>query len=86
MPKIEDLPCSAKLVYKILELKGKATFQELKTETYMPERTLREALRILRDADLLSVEPCLGDTRSRVYSLSDVCVGLTGTERRKVED
>ncbi|BBL46965.1 hypothetical protein [Metallosphaera sedula] len=83
MPRIEDLPCSAKLVYKVLEMKGKATFQELKTETYMPDRTLREALRILRDAELLSVEPCLGDTRSRIYSLNEICVGLREVERRK---
>ena len=75
--KIEDLPCSAKLVFKVLKMKGRAKFQELKEETYMPDRTLREALKILRDESLLVVQPCLGDTRSRVYALNEeVCLSL----------
>ncbi|QKR00567.1 hypothetical protein GWK48_09415 [Metallosphaera tengchongensis] len=74
--KIDELPCSAKLVFKILEIRGKATFQELKTEARIPDRTLREALRILREAQLLDIEPCLSDARSKVYTLSGVCMSL----------
>lgn len=74
--KIDELPCSAKLVFKILEIKGSGTFQELKTEAHIPDRTLREALKILKDEGLLNVKPCLSDTRSKLYSLNDVCISL----------
>ncbi|ARM74715.1 winged helix-turn-helix domain-containing protein [Acidianus manzaensis] len=69
--RVSSLPCSAKLVYKVLEMKKKLTFNELKEETYLPERTLREALKILKEKGLIETEVCLKDTRSRYYILSE---------------
>jgi len=65
----EELPCSAKLVYKVLEYKKKLTFKELKEETALPERTIRHALKILKDNGLVDVEMCLWDLRKKYYVL-----------------
>ncbi|MCI2414009.1 MAG: hypothetical protein MPF33_01960 [Candidatus Aramenus sp.] len=76
---MRELPCSAKLVYKVLEYKGSATFKEIKEETCLPERTIREAIRILREKGLVSARICLQDTRSKVYTISE-CVSLRNPE------
>lgn len=68
---IASLPCSVKLVYKVLELKKRLTFSELKEETLMPDRTLREALRLLKEKGLIETEVCLGDARSKYYILKE---------------
>lgn len=65
------LPCSAKLVYKILEIKKSATFQEIKNETGLPDRTIREAIRKLKEEGLIQTRICLDDTRSRVYIITE---------------
>ncbi|AWR95809.1 helix-turn-helix transcriptional regulator [Acidianus brierleyi] len=65
------LPCSAKLVYKILEIKQSATFQEIKSETGLPDRTIREAIKKLKEEGLIKTGICLDDTRSRVYIISE---------------
>jgi NAD+ kinase len=62
-----DLPCSAKLVLKIIEAKGKATFKELLQESLLPERTLREAIRLLIKGGFIKRRICLNDTRTRIY-------------------
>jgi transcription initiation factor IIE alpha subunit len=69
------LPCSAKLVYKILEMKQSATFQEIKEETGLPDRTIREAIKKLKAEGLIKIGICLDDTRSRVYTISE-CLKL----------
>ncbi|QGR19772.1 MarR family transcriptional regulator [Stygiolobus azoricus] len=52
------LPCSAKLVYKI-------------NETGLPDRTIREAIRKLKEEGLIQTRICLDDTRSRVYIITE---------------
>jgi transcription initiation factor IIE alpha subunit len=73
--KFEDLPCSAKLVLKVIEMKGRTTFKELKEETLLPDRTLREAIRILKERGAIRSKICLDDTRTRYYEIS--CLELT---------
>ncbi|BDC18700.1 hypothetical protein [Acidianus sp. HS-5] len=80
--KFEDLPCSAKLVLKVIEMKGKTTFKELKEETLLPDRTLREAIKILKERGAIRSKICLEDTRTRYYEMS--CLELTD-ELEKVE-
>ncbi|MEM0374539.1 MAG: winged helix-turn-helix domain-containing protein [Sulfolobaceae archaeon] len=80
--KFEELPCSAKLVYKVLEYKKKATFRELKEETALPERTIRHALKILKDNGLVDVEICLWDLRKKYYVLiaKELCAKINEKE------
>jgi|ECHhosMinimDraft_1075155.scaffolds.fasta_scaffold00002_57 transcription initiation factor IIE alpha subunit len=66
---IVKLPPSAKLVLKVLTMLGQAEFEVLQAETMLPTRTLREAIRILRERDLVSVKPCIQDLRKKIYCI-----------------
>ncbi|EZQ01963.1 ArsR family transcriptional regulator [Candidatus Acidianus copahuensis] len=71
----DELPCSAKLVYKILEFYGPMTFSQLRNQTKLPTRTLRQALRVLKENGMINAGICLEDIRSRIYSLTE-CIEL----------
>jgi transcription initiation factor IIE alpha subunit len=73
-----ELPCSAKLVYKVLEHKKRATFQELKEETQLPERTIRHALKLLKANGFIEVEICIWDLRKKYYVLvsKEICAKI----------
>ena len=64
---LEDLPPSAKLVYLVLEQQGEATTTELSEKTLLPPRTVRYALRVLRNHDLVERRLDYGDARKRPY-------------------
>ncbi|BCU66877.1 MarR family transcriptional regulator [Sulfolobales archaeon HS-7] len=66
---LEGLPPSVKLVLKVLEEMGEAKFSELMYETKLPQRTLREAIKILRERDMIEIRPCLEDMRKRIYCI-----------------
>ncbi|XDF45591.1 MarR family transcriptional regulator [Saccharolobus solfataricus] len=66
---MEKLPPSAKLVLKVILEKKVIRFKELQDQTKLPTRTLRYALRILREKGLIKTLPCLDDTRERIYSV-----------------
>lgn len=51
--------------------KKSATFQEIKNETGLPDRTIREAIRKLKEEGLIQTRICLDDTRSRVYIITE---------------
>lgn len=68
--RLEDLPPSAKLVFKVLEYEGELRREELLEETLLPEVTLREAIRRLEEAGVVEDRYAHGDARKRVYSLS----------------
>ncbi len=64
-----SLPPSAKFVLRILVEKGAATFNELVEETGLCKRTIKHALRLLREAGLIKIITCLKDARRRIYTL-----------------
>lgn len=66
---LEDLPPSAKLVYKTLELNGRLTQRILAEKTRLATRTTRYAVRQLEERGIITSEPCLTDARMQVYSL-----------------
>lgn len=68
--RLESLPPSAKLVYKILEYEGpELTQEELAEETLLPQRTVRNALYELDDMGLVEDRPNdRGDARAKLYS------------------
>lgn len=67
--KIDELPPSAKLVFKVLEYNGQMTQTELADETRLSTRTVRYALNRLQEKDLIAKVPCLDDGRRTFYDL-----------------
>ncbi|MFQ3319999.1 MAG: DNA-binding Lrp family transcriptional regulator [Natronomonas sp.] len=65
--RVASLPPSAKLVYKTLEYEGRLTQSELATESRLPQRTVRHALRKLEDAGAVEEAVYLMDARKSMY-------------------
>ena len=74
--KIDDLPPSAKLVYKVLEYNGQMTQKELASETRLSVRTVRYALNRLGEVGLVEQVPCLSDGRRTLYDVEGAEEGL----------
>lgn len=67
---IAELSPSAKLVYKILEYNGeRLTQQQLADRSYLPQRTVRDAVSQLREAQVINETTDLADPRRKVYFL-----------------
>lgn len=65
---LEDLPPSAKFVYKVLQYEGPLTQSELVDETHLPQVTVRSAIDRLEDAGLVDNNYDLTDARKKVYN------------------
>ncbi|MFC7132714.1 MULTISPECIES: MarR family transcriptional regulator [Salinibaculum] len=68
-PDLQKLPPSAKLVAKLLEYEGNSTPSELADLTLLPPRTVRHALTLLQEQELVSSEISFMDARQRIYTL-----------------
>lgn len=68
--KLDDLPPSAKLVYKVLEYDGPMTQKELVEESMLSARTVRYALDRLDDRDIVEEDIYFADARQSLYQLS----------------
>jgi len=68
---LQNLPPSAKLVFKTLEYEGNLTQAQLTKETLLPSRTVRYALTRLEDEQFITSQISFVDARQRVYSLTD---------------
>ncbi|TQQ79908.1 transcriptional regulator [Halonotius terrestris] len=66
---LQEMPPSAKLVYKTLEYEGPLTQGDLATESLLPSRTVRYALTTLTDEGLIEERLHIQDARKRLYSL-----------------
>lgn len=66
---LRDLPPSAKLVAKVLDVTAPLDRAQLAEETLLPDRTIRYALNRLEDADLVTAQVSLQDARKQVYEL-----------------
>ncbi|MDZ7687110.1 MAG: helix-turn-helix domain-containing protein [Halobacteriales archaeon] len=69
--KIDELPPSAKLVFKVLEYNRQMTQKEIADETRLSVRTVRYALNRLTEKGLVEQVPCLTDGRQTLYDLND---------------
>ncbi|MEK6891788.1 MAG: NAD(+)/NADH kinase [Nanoarchaeota archaeon] len=67
--KLKDLPASAKLVYKILAHEGNMTQKDLIDASLLPERTVRYALALLMNKELIDNTPHFSDARQTVYGV-----------------
>jgi DNA-binding MarR family transcriptional regulator len=62
-----ELSPATKLVLKILLLNGWVTQEEIIKETYLPPRTVKYAIRNLREREVLEEKPNLDDLRRKYY-------------------
>jgi transcription initiation factor IIE alpha subunit len=70
--KILQLSPSVKLVFKVLEYKGLMTQKELVAESYLPPRTVRYALSILKKEGILEERLYYKDARQCLYGVKTV--------------
>lgn len=66
---LEELPPSAKLVYRVLKYEGKFTKKQLVEETLLVVRTVRYAISRLEEEGLVEERMNFQDARQRLYSL-----------------
>ena len=64
------LPPSAKLVIKVLESGNLLTQKDIINKTYLPARTVRYALKRLREEDLIQERFYFQDARQSLYGLN----------------
>jgi len=69
--RLYELPPSAKLVLKVLEVHGTMTQSQIAKESRLSQRTVRHALDNLREADAIHERVYFHDARKSLYSLSD---------------
>ncbi len=68
---LDDLPPSAKLVYKVLEYEEPLTQEGIAAESRLCPRTVRYALGKLEDRELIASRVCLEDARQSTYRLRE---------------
>lgn len=69
---VRNLPPSSLKVYNILQTHKKMTFQEITSQTTYSTRTIRYALRELREAGLVGQIPNMTDLRRCYYFIHSV--------------
>ena len=67
---LDDLPPSAKLVYKVLEYNGALTQKGIVEESMLSARTVRYALERLEDLDVVEEDVYFADARQNLYQLN----------------
>jgi len=75
---LDELPPSAKLVYKVLEYDGPLTQKQIVEESMLSARTVRYALERLQEIDLVSQDVYFADARQSLYELEGEPVAADG--------
>ena len=71
---LDDLPPSAKLVYKVLEYNGSLTQKQIVEESMLSARTVRYALERLEDIGVVDEDIYFADARQSLYEIN--CDGV----------
>jgi DNA-binding MarR family transcriptional regulator len=82
---LDELPPSAKLVYKVLEYDGPLTQKQIVEESMLSARTVRYALERLQDIDLVDQDVYFADARQSLYELTGEAVAADGGADREAE-
>ena len=69
--RLRELPPSAKLVAKVLEIEEPLSQSQLAEESLLPDRTVRYALNRLEEENLIISRYSFHDARKQVYSLAE---------------
>lgn len=72
---LDELPPSAQTVYEVLNEEGPATHKELLTEMEMPGRTIRYAVKRLKEAGIIGERCKLMDCRQCYFFVQNKCPG-----------
>ncbi|TQQ81614.1 MarR family transcriptional regulator [Halonotius roseus] len=67
---LDDLPPSAKLVFKVLEYNGTLTQKGIVEESMLSARTVRYALERLEGIGLVEEDVYFADARQNIYELT----------------
>lgn len=67
---VQDLPPSAKLVLKVLEYNGGLTQKQIVENSRLSQRTVRDALDRLQEADVVEKDIYIPDARQNLYRLT----------------
>ena len=68
---LEDLPPSAKLVYKVLEYNGPLTQKGIVEESMLSARTVRYALERLDEIGVVKEDVYFADARQNLYEITE---------------
>jgi predicted transcriptional regulator len=68
---LDDLPPSAKLVFKVLEYNGSLTQKGIVEESMLSARTVRYALERLEDIGVVDEDVYFADARQNLYQLDE---------------
>ena len=68
--RIDDLPPSAKLVYKVLEYNGSLTQKQIVEESMLSARTVRYALERLENIGAVDEGIYFADARQNLYEIA----------------
>jgi predicted transcriptional regulator len=68
---LEDLPPSAKLVFKVLEYDGPLTQKQIVQESMLSARTVRYALERLENIGIVSEDIYFADARQNLYEITN---------------
>lgn len=77
---VQDLPPSAKLVLKVLEYNGGLTQKQIVENSRLSQRTVRDALDRLQEADVVEKDIYIPDARQNLYRLAVEEVAESETE------
>ena len=69
---IEDLPPSAKLVFKVLQYDGPLTQKQIVEESMLSARTVRYALERLEGIGVVDESVYFADARQSLYEVTDL--------------
>jgi DNA-binding MarR family transcriptional regulator len=69
--RLRDLPPSAKLVAKVLEMDAPLSQSQVAEESLLPDRTVRYALNRLEETGLVDSRYSFHDARKQVYFLTN---------------
>ncbi len=67
---LDDLPPSAKLVFKVLEYHGAMTQKDIVAESMLSARTVRYALERLEAIDVVEEDVYFADARQNLYEIA----------------
>ena len=68
--RLREYPPSVKLVFKTLENKGTMTLSDIEKETYLPYRTVRYAVKRLKEVGFVARIFHIEDARQSLYRLT----------------
>ncbi|WP_435070193.1 winged helix-turn-helix transcriptional regulator [Haloplanus sp. C73] len=71
---LDDLPPSAKLVFKVLEYNGSLTQKGIVEESMLSARTVRYALERLEDIGVVDEDVYFADARQNLYQLNETAL------------